>query len=255
MTDLEIIDEIAMRYEAQWQPTAKIRSIISFLEEQAVSDENMISALPELVMIDMDRRWKQFNSWVSCGVLADEALSKLCEIPRPQNYLSCFEDWKLKLSQNATQEIRDYELLARARFGDLPAPESGDAVTIVRKLQPYRPEIIVRYCEDEVYRVQTWGGLTLGRQDRHEPEPYCIRSEGCVLKLICADSQKKRISRHQARIQLLTPKFAVLQNTSRNRFFLANGALGIEPGQSEIMSLPFSLQLDEVSVSLSPNAA
>jgi len=57
------------------------------------------------------------------------------------------------------------------------------------------------------------------------------------------------VSRTQARVQVVTPEFAVIYNGSRNRSFAIDATEILAPEESKLFAIPFTIILDSIEIS------
>jgi hypothetical protein len=254
MTNLNLIDEIAMKFETDWRPEQSLRTITTVAADGRFDLEEQKKALLELIMIDMDRRWHAFSAAVTVAGDPNELLHRKREIPTTRDY---FEQIMMPAGFMDFADCHDvlkHEFVTRARIGDVSAPSAEIAPSVVQKISTTRPELQIWCAGRPVFKEQCWGDMQIGRQSQSDPPPFCLLSSSTGARVICASRENARVSRQQTRISLLTPFFAAIANTSSNRHFKVNDEI-LAPGATQLLELPLVFNLDDMIIKLQPREA
>lgn len=252
MTNLNILDQIAMKFEAHWSAEMAIADIPRFLTGETLCAEEKREILLELAMVDIDRRWQDYCLKIYHESKPDDLLHWKEMLPSAADYALLFFTYEQAIRRTTLEELREHEFVTRARLGDIPRPTGGLSSTVVEKIKNARPSIEVWKGGSIIFRQNVWGKLEIGRQASGEPNPCCVHETADSCKLICVPSGYDRISRRQSVISMLTPSHAVIKNTSSNRSFLIEQEAVSPPGTSYLASLPVSFQFDDWIFTLQP---
>lgn len=252
MLDIEFMDKIAMQFEAAWTPACTYEGLLAVANRYSDNSSNVGEIIRELVMIDLDRRWKEFSVWIKSADNADDALQRMCEIPTPADYLAESDQSPCRLRDEDYVEIIKHDFLIRGAYAirSFPTPQVPKA--LVEKVRRSNPEITVIEAGEQKLHEQTWGCFTIGRRDNGEPAPFQWLRDSTGTKLICADSRDTGVSRNQVAVQYVCRSRAVLKNTSVNRCFGTNEMCFVSPGQAAIVELPTTIILNSLRITLFP---
>lgn len=254
MLDLEFVDKIAMQFEADWVASYRYKDLIAFASRHFGDPDACCAIIPELIMIDLDRRWKEFSDWVESAENADQALAKIDEIPTPADYITESKNFAFQMHDEHCAEIIKHDFLIRAGYDIRSYPGAQIPAELIEKVRGSNPEITVFIAGEQKFRQSTWGRFEIGRRDTGEPAPFDWSCLEASTKLVCADLMDTSVSRNQAIVQYVGRKRAVLKNTSRNRCFETNKRCLLSPGQAAIIDLPTTIILNNILITLFPIA-
>lgn len=254
MLDLEFVDKIAMQFEADWAPNYRFEDLVAFANQHFDDPDAFRAILPEIIMIDLDRRWKHFSFWVKTADDAEEALVRIDEIPTPVDYITEAKKFSLPLHDEHCIEIIKHDFLVRAGYHIRSTPNAQIPSELIERVRASNPKITILLAKDLKFCQSTWGHFTIGRRDDGEPEPYQWSCSQASSKLVCADLRDTGVSRNQALVQYVSPQRAVLKNTSRNRCFETHKRCLLSPGQAALVELPTTIILNDIQITLFPIA-
>jgi adenylate cyclase len=252
------VDRLCDRFEAAWRAAPPLPSIEQFLSDAgtpAAQEQRLL--LAELVMIDMEQRWRrtaEANSEESTSRPPRPSQSTLADTLPPQPRI---EDYLIRYPQlgglsGVPDEMIASEYRTRRKWGDRP-----EAAEFQQRF-PDRAARLPRLLGDEAaeaaplpvkiydrrrlaYTTQLDRPLELGRQRSDEPAPFCrISGEECD-RLVIAAINESYISRRQLRMEPAGVGAVKVTNLSSKGQLALNSSERLAPGEMRQVSLPVLL--------------
>jgi hypothetical protein len=250
--DLEFkhLDEACMQFEDRWSKDQPVCFVFDFFGTVSSHFKDPAPVILELCQIDMQRRWQAWNSKSLSSMSVEQVNTSFSQIPRVRNYLTEAKERNHIFGPTAEIELKSCEFASRQKYGDLPCPsEADDEVQPAKLATLKRPLAIIQREGTEVFRHAIWGKTTVGRQAKGEPKFPGYSEEHAPAKLICSEGSDPSISREQFSVAMASSQFAIITNGSRNRCFTINKHRVVEPDTSEVIGLPFDVELGHTIVS------
>ncbi|MEQ8790885.1 MAG: adenylate/guanylate cyclase domain-containing protein [Pirellulaceae bacterium] len=252
------VDRLCDRFEAAWRDAPPLPSIEAYLKESAGrGPHGQRNLLAELVMIDMEQRWRrtsEANVEESTSRPPRASLSTLADTLPPQPRI---EDYIIRYPQlgglaDVSDEMIGFEYRTRQKWGD-----GADLAEFQRRF-PDRAARLGQLLGDEAvetalmrvkiydrrrlaYTTQLDRPLEMGRQRSDEPAPFCrIGGEECD-RMIIAGITESYISRRQVRIEPAGAGEVKVTNLSAKGQIAFNSHERLAPGESRRAPLPLLL--------------
>lgn len=252
------VDRVCDRFEAAWRAAPPAPSIESFLDATEAHDQDAMRPLvAELVMIDLEQRWRRASEADvedSTSRSARSPNSTLAETLPPQPRI---EDYLIRYPQMGGEEHVPDEMIAveyraRKKWGDRPAVEE------YQRRFPQRaarlPELLlggkdataplrvkIYYRRRLAHTTELNRTLELGRQRSDEPSPFCRLEGDDADRIIVAAINESYVSRRQLRLELAGTAAVLVTNLSAKGQVSVNSHDQLAPGESRKLPIPVLL--------------
>ena len=248
--ELATIDHLAIEFERQWSFEQPISGIFDFVAGQRLPSNLALGLTLELAIVDLERRWQNWGKRDFVDAQPAEVEQQLRQLPTHTDYLAAFQAFQQTLSLDMLTELRTCEWKARLAYGDSPTVPNDMLAYVSNYVDRFSPLIRV---EDPTtaseYTVNLLGSMSIGRQAQGEPEPPQLHIEQARRKLICVPGRDALVSRNQLRASIMNRGHCLVENTSQNRWFSANG-VAIPAASAAIVKLPTRIDLTSIVITI-----
>ena len=235
------------RFDEAWH-RGDLHATQSMLADETLS----IDAAVELIMIDLEYRWRRIASdslrsrdramavfledyLAICPALAGES-----QMPREL----ILEEFRVRHRWGDEPDVSQY----LQRFGTLP--NLRDSLTkVLRELQVIEVQVV--RDSKVVYTTAFGRALNVGRQAVREQEPFCVIGTGKKAKLVIAPLKFLEISRQQMRLSYDGKNSIRVENLSADIDLLVSLPATIPCRQIRDLELPFVIRVAYCELHLS----
>ncbi len=220
---------------------ADVERFLEALDEDVPSDPTFIFELSKIALELSWMRWPERLNCFAEKLSPEDVFQKLRNLPTAQDFFPLFtNDVRARVDALAESEFR-----LRSTYGDC-IPAEHYAATYSTTICTPMTRNLRRVTSDfrSASLNATLHGLCLfGRQRSTDPDDLQVEKRPEGRRIIIAPRRENRVSRNQMSLQLLSPDFAILQNTSTTNKLALEHREMLDLGEKRLVRFPFVITL------------
>ena len=248
------IDQLSEAYETYRNADRSgPMSVVQFLQEHDHGEKPSSLLISDLVQIDVELNWmvwgKRLPEMVE-NLDVDTVREKFLRIPRLDDYLEIPLLKMVSQDPPSFQAMACCEMKSRNYWGDAIGPTYYFAKygLIVPPDPSHAPNWGFCYFDGSSSRKNTFkfeyrGKTIIGRQRSGDVKGLFCEELTDGNRIAIAGRLESKISRMQLSVELLNTQYAIVSNLSSVNPVVKVGLGVLDPNQSEILRIPFSLRL------------
>lgn len=222
---------------------ADVWQFIEKLPEEPSSDPKFVFELSKVALELSWMRWPERLVQLSSKLDPDDLFEKFASVPRAHDFFALLKTKRAPPSY--CRELVESEFRLRSMYGDNMSTEyfAREYGTIVTSRRNDKTRSVTSDFRMPYLKAELHGRCAFGRQRSADPDDLQVEERPDGRRIIIAPRRENRVSRNQMTLQLLSPEFAILQNTSAtNKLVIApHEMLGL--GEKKLIRFPFVIIL------------
>lgn len=221
---------------------AEVEKFLGALPANVASDPDLAFELSKIALELSWMRWPDRLGSFAEKLSPDDIFLKFQGLPKASDFFHLIQ---YNSTSPRNDALAESEFRLRSTYGDSMPEEHYVATyaTTICTTSFRNPKRVISDFRSPTLDTTLHGFCAFGRQRSADPDDLHIEKRPDGRRIIIAPRRENRVSRNQMTLQLLSPEFAILQNTSAtNKLVIApHEMLGL--GEKKLIRFPFVIIL------------